>query len=287
MKAIEQQKMTVLPKKHIVRSINHFDKRVTQRRMEDSKLAGNNPLKPANEAHVLRNEDPHMVKVSDIQALPTLQELHLQRIHRAMNSKATGIDDFMHANGHATLRPSSSSKQLDATINAEMSKRRAQDMLLLHQLDAGVLPETFIKAAENPNAVMINLSQYGIGDQRGLCLGKCLLELTHLQSIGLSDNRLTYISLPTIIQNLCPSSVMNVDLSFNNMHDHGAKAIANHFRNQTNQLRYLDLCNCSLKCEDVKIICSNLKVFPNMLEELHISGNQIAVDGATGNLLLR
>jgi len=289
LKAIEQQKMVTLPKKHIPRSINNFSKRMTGRHIEESNKTGDstNALKSASVSalHLGRNEDPHMVKASEIHNLPSLQDLHFQRIHRAMNSKATGISNYMHTTVDVGVRPNSGSRSAIATdhLLAEKSKRKAQDMLLLHQLDAGVLPEIFIKTADNPKAVTINLSQYGIGDNRGLCLGKCLLELTRLQSIGLSDNRLTFVSLPTIIQNLCPTSVMDVDLSFNNMHDHGAKTIANHFRHQNNQLRYLDLCNCSLKCDDIKAICNNLKVFPNVLEELHIAGNQIAVDGATGN----
>lgn len=65
------------------------------------------------------------------------------------------------------------------------------------------------------------ISKYGIGDTRGLCLGKCLSALTHLDSIGLSNNRLTAISLPTIIENLCVSSLVALDLSFNMMHGPG------------------------------------------------------------------
>lgn len=65
------------------------------------------------------------------------------------------------------------------------------------------------------------------------------------------------------------------------MHDQGAKAIANHFRMTGNVLRILDLSNSGLKCSDIKLLCDNLKVYPNSLEELLIAGNKIASEGAT------
>lgn len=71
-------------------------------------------------------------------------------------------------------------------FTAEVIRREAQDKLLLAQLDAGLLPESFIKKPKPINengepiegeegeldGVVINLSKYGIGDERGLCLGK-------------------------------------------------------------------------------------------------------------------
>jgi hypothetical protein len=107
-----------------------------------------------------------------------------------------------------------------------------------------------------------------------------LRALDRLQSLGLTDNRLTSVSLPTIIQHLNVSSVMDLDLSFNVVHDQGSKALANHFRSTGNVLRYLDLCNCQLKSDDTKILCEVLKVFPNTLEELYLAGNNITEDGA-------
>ncbi len=106
--------------------------------------------------------------------------------------------------------------------------------------------------------------------------------LDRLEAVGLSDNRLSAMSLPTIIENLNPHSVKFVDLSFNEMFDKGAKAMANHFKVNGNVLRYLDLCNTGLRCEDVKVICNNLKVLPNFLDELYLAGNKISGDGAVG-----
>jgi Ran GTPase-activating protein (RanGAP) involved in mRNA processing and transport len=115
-----------------------------------------------------------------------------------------------------------------------------------------------------------------------LFLQLCSLEgLTHLESLGLSDNRLTEVSLPTIIKHANFSSLMHLDLSFNDMHDQGAKAIAHHFRHPGNVLHYLDLCNCNLNCSDIAVICANLKAYANQLEEMHLSSNKIAGSGAS------
>lgn len=73
---------------------------------------------------------------------------------------------------------------------------------------------------------------------------------------------------------------MDLDLSFNVVHDQGAKALANHFRYTGNVLRYLDLCNCQLRSEDIKILCEVLKIYPNNLEELYLAGNIITDDGS-------
>jgi hypothetical protein len=57
---------------------------------------------------------------------------------------------------------------------AQNNLRHAQDMLLLEQLDKGVLPERFIRQGvhDDPRHVSVVLSKFGIGDTRGICLGK-------------------------------------------------------------------------------------------------------------------
>ena len=105
--------------------------------------------------------------------------------------------------------------------------------------------------------------------------------LTHLQSVGLSQNRLTYLSIPTIIENLCFDSVMHLDLSFNNLREAGCIAIAHYFRHG-NSLRYMDLSNCNLNCTDVQEMCRSWVCEKNHLEELYLSGNCIASAGASG-----
>ena len=57
---------------------------------------------------------------------------------------------------------------------SETNVRHAQDLLLLAQIERGVLPEQFIKqstSSDDPDHVNVVLSKYGIGDMRGLCLG--------------------------------------------------------------------------------------------------------------------
>lgn len=113
---------------------------------------------------------------------------------------------------------------------------------------------------------------------------RSLIGLERLESLGLSDNRLTAISLPTIIRNANHTSLLHLDLSFNHMHDQGSKAIAQHFRNTGNVLQYLDLCNCGLESSDVHVICTNLKVYSNQLEVLLLASNKIDGMGAAGEI---
>lgn len=57
---------------------------------------------------------------------------------------------------------------------SETNVRHAQDLLLLAQIERGVLPEQFVKqslSSDDPDHVSVVLSKYGIGDMRGLCLG--------------------------------------------------------------------------------------------------------------------
>ena len=105
--------------------------------------------------------------------------------------------------------------------------------------------------------------------------------LHNLESVGLSDNRLTALSLPTIIENLAHSTLTALDLSFNSMSDPGVKALAAFLRGKT-VLQDLDISSCGINCEDVKVLCSSLMYFPNKLEELRLSCNKIAVDGTRG-----
>ena len=50
----------------------------------------------------------------------------------------------------------------------------AEDILVLAQLDAGRIPEEFLKHAAMSRHLMIsiNLSNYGMGDAYGTCLGQ-------------------------------------------------------------------------------------------------------------------
>eukprot|EP01039_Chlorochromonas_danica_P011301 gene11301-12608_t len=316
METLNRRNMTFTVRHSTRKASDHFGKRVALRRSSsddpsstsiDSNEELNNKLarlsQSIDEMHALRNEDHLQPTAADLNDLPDLHELHLGRLTRAV---ANRIVTFSRAkpksNGQESKSPSrealagSRSQQgqrkgtqdlylapnarEEESILAELNKREAQDRLLLHQLEAGVLPESFIRTDADCGSIVINLSKYGIGDKKGLCLGKCLAGLDRLESLGLSDNRLTATSLETIIRNASPTSLVNLDLSFNGMHDQGAKAIAQHFRHRGNVLRYLDLSNCSLECSDISIMCSSLKVYNNMIEELYLSGNKIRGEGA-------
>jgi hypothetical protein len=51
-------------------------------------------------------------------------------------------------------------------------KRYAEDLLLLKEMKAGVLPEQLLKKIPNTaNLITLDLSHFGIGDELGCCLG--------------------------------------------------------------------------------------------------------------------
>lgn len=196
--------MIVHHKKVSRRYSNHFSQRLSARKSEIQHSV--------SEMHLARNEDPHMVKATDIQFLEDVQELKYHRLNRAIQNKFHGFTsqnnlpllevmkksnisvpteadneklklvtvpqpDTSNKNSFLSkfaMRNTNNAlnKETEDVMLAERNKRKAQDLLLLNQLDSGVLPETFIKSSEDPRFVTINLSQYGIGDVRGLCLGK-------------------------------------------------------------------------------------------------------------------
>jgi hypothetical protein len=130
-----------------------------------------------------------------------VQDVSLERftrVQRALDGRNVGLkrEDF------GAVSPSKSGKSVDLNGNssrragilftrdsedadyleeeheltvAQNNLRHAQDMLLLEQLDKGVLPERFIRQGvhtDDPRHVSVVLSKFGIGDTRGICLGK-------------------------------------------------------------------------------------------------------------------
>jgi Ran GTPase-activating protein (RanGAP) involved in mRNA processing and transport len=100
-----------------------------------------------------------------------------------------------------------------------------------------------------------------------------------LESLGLSENRLTSKSLPSIVERLSCESLLHLDLSFNDMHTHGARALGGWLKRKS-VLRYLDLSNCQLQCPDARAVFSVLNGYTNSLEEVYLSCNSIAAEGA-------
>lgn len=166
-KALDEKKMSAFRKKVVAtkKFSSGFQQRVSNRRHA---LASN-----VQEMHALKNEEANMVTAEDLESLPPIEEINLGRTTRAYKSLLTGV--------HATIdsevkREENLQKTLRYTIEdmqqAERNKRIAQDKLLLNQLDAGVLPEQFIKPGTDPLSVTVMLTKHSIGDVRGICLGK-------------------------------------------------------------------------------------------------------------------
>lgn len=111
-----------------------------------------------------------------------------------------------------------------------------------------------------------------------------LASIKHLDCLGLSDNRLTAISIPTILENISYNTLLALDLSFNNLHDTGIIALSNYFKAKT-VLQDMDLSHCNLVCSDIKVLCGVLGFYHNKLEECRLSCNKIAEEGTVGELL--
>jgi Ran GTPase-activating protein (RanGAP) involved in mRNA processing and transport len=171
------------------------------------------------------------------------------------------------------------SQSQSAASRVSTSTRAAQDRLITAQLEAGVLPEAFIKRSSNLEFVDVDVSMYSIGDEQGLCLGRAIKNFDTLQKLNLNDNRLTGASVGIIMKNASPLSLQVLTLSSNLLRDRGASAVAL-FLSASNALQVLNLADCSLFCDDVTIVCKAiLKGHSPFLRELDISRNQINVDG--------
>ena len=125
----------------------------------------------------------------------------LSRVQRAIETKNVGLgtvgkpnEKLVSGSGSVGSGPYTPQKLFDGAlvgeaenfekspyekILAKTSRRRAQDLLLLTQLDEGILPEKFLKPGtgtggrnRDEDTVAVMLSKYGIGDTRGICLGR-------------------------------------------------------------------------------------------------------------------
>jgi hypothetical protein len=166
-RALDEKKMSAFRKKVVStrKFSSAFQQRVSSRRHA---LASN-----VQEMHALKNEEANMVTAEDLESLPPVEEINLGRTTRAYKSMLTGVHEAIEAE---ISKEDSLKKTLRYTIAdmqiAEKNKRLAQDKLLLSQLDAGVLPEQFIKPGTDSLSVTVMLTKHSIGDVRGVCLGK-------------------------------------------------------------------------------------------------------------------
>ena len=178
-----------------------------------------------------------------IQPKPSAEQRAKAKKGRLINQDDESLRPTSRPRSRSASPPRSPNERSDSDSSViNNGTRLAIDKLLLAQLDQGVLPEMFIKrgrrvgngnedaidqADENDDeCVTVDLSNYGIGDVRGLCLGRCLADIPSLQSLGLSENRLTSRSLPSIFRTLKSNNLLHLDLSFNDLHEGGSHALA-------------------------------------------------------------
>ena len=78
--------------------------------------------------------------------------------------------------------------------------------------------------------ISINLSNYGMGDAYGTCLGQGLSALPNLAVLRLHDNRLTSTSIHVIIQGLACTTIKHLDLSKNDLRGKGIQTLGSYFK---------------------------------------------------------
>jgi hypothetical protein len=249
---------------------------------------------------------------------------HLRRALRQNAAVMYGVDySYDHGNFHPKLTLRSHSETDRSKIDfspiqkaPSHSRRVAQDVLLVEQYDAKILPEIFIKPHEKITGEYVkkclareeeiealsqldrqarlrmddetvganstvNLASYGVGDEQGLCLGQSLLNFDSLQSLILKENRLSSKSIPTIFANISTVSVMFIDISCNKLHGPVCFEAISKFFTAKNVCKHLNMSKCGLTCDDIVELCAGLSSQANQpLEELILSSNSIAARGA-------
>lgn len=172
-----------------------------------------------------------------------------------------------------------------------LDRRKIQDLLLLSQVDRGVLPINLLRIKHDVHqqnhsessefAFEFDISNYSIGDEHGICVGESLLGIHTIEALNIANNRLTSISLPTIIGNMSRLSLRLLDLSNNLLGGLGCEALATFFL-QPNAIQTLLLHNCQLNNSDVSTLCKALSKFKQHLKVLNLASNMISFDGVLG-----
>eukprot|EP01041_Mallomonas_annulata_P000200 gene200-359_t len=164
----------------------------------------------------------------------------------------------------------------------DIKRRHAQDILLVKELEAGVLPENLLRKVPHMKYVTkVDLSHYGIGDGLGKCLGKSLSSLDMLQCLALRNNRLTSASIPCILENLSTTTVHYLDLSENNLRGEASIALGRYLVIH-DSLSCLEIMHGHINCVDATKIFSALSdpLGKGQLHDLKISNNKIRKLGA-------
>jgi hypothetical protein len=214
----------------------------------------------------------------------------MSRIRQAISARNYGYDSHFNAEGHVEgehqhhHHHSKNHKHKDGgkrNVNLERLKRDAQDELLLKSLEAGIIPEDFLQRCSSDKSPFfeIDLADYGIGDERGLCLGPCLDKLSNINTLGLRGNRLSKVSIPTILHCIPYRHLVALDLSRNNL-SRCADDMMRFFMKEP-ILQVLDLSYCGLSCQDVVTIFSPLLQVNSNLQDLDLGNNNIDLVGVT------
>ena len=110
-----------------------------------------------------------------------------------------------------------------------------------------------------------------------------------IDTIGLRECRLTGKSLPSIVAGFSAQNLLQMDLSYNNLHKAGASALAAFFASGPTNVISMTLSRCDLRCSDVSDICRGLTVHSmgvnkktptHKIQELYLDSNKIKSEGA-------
>jgi hypothetical protein len=197
-------------------------------------------------------------------------------------------------------------------------KQLAADSLSLAQLRVGLAPEAFITRArptekrrvapfppvssssssssstfstgssasttisrEDNNTLVLDLLDFGIGDEHGACLGQSLKELPSLHKLLLRGNRLSLKSVAVIAKNVSCTSLAHLDLSSNNLVG-ASQPLAALFR-RPNVIQHLNVSACRLGDAEFADLCGAFAfgyaactVYPSLATFAHFSRNTFA-----------
>jgi hypothetical protein len=140
-------------------------------------------------------------------------------------------------------------------------KRHAQDILMLREIKAGILPEQLLKKIPHMgNLISVDLSHFSLGDDLGKCLGTSLSTLDMLHTLGLRGNRLTSVSISVILENVPIRSLRHLDLSVNDLRGKAVDSLCQMLVQHNSRLSSLELAKAQLTANDIKKLCKSLMV---------------------------
>jgi len=194
--------------------------------------------------------------------------------------KPYGLEAGASLGGIATYSPDAHKSSRTGKQGVSGSTRTAQDNLIMAQLEAGIVPQSFIRRSDNLEFLDIDISHFGIGDDQGLCLGTAIKGLKDLRKLNLEDNRLTSKSIPSIVNNAFVRTLVSLNLSSNTVHQEGSRAISFLICDAQCVLTELSLSTSGLTCSDLPPLMQGLRRDGSTVTNLNLSNNQIAVQGS-------